>query len=144
MARPASIRAIRYAGRGLLAGVAAVLAVSCSAPPGATPESALQTFLRALGASDPATACSVVAYGEQPLRGDDILLCRSAFETVVREVATPAELAALRGATVTAAVVTGDRAVVRPEMIAGVPAAYQQEVSLVRVDGAWYVVTPRS
>lgn len=103
----------------------------------------MQTFLRALGSADSAMVCSIVAYDDRPLQGDDIALCRSGFDTVARDVATPSELAQLRQATVTDAVVTGDRAVVRADQITGVPSAYQVEVALVRVDGRWYVVTPR-
>lgn len=133
---------VSFTRAGVLLGLG-LCVTGCSAPPGATPQGALQTFLRALGSGDTSTACSVVAYDEKPLQGDDILLCRSGFDAVVRDIATPTELAQLRAATVTEAIVTGDRAVVRADMITGVPAAYQQEVSLVRSAGAWYIVTQR-
>ena len=110
--------------------------------PGSSPQSAVETFLRALGAKDTATACSVVAYAGQPLAGDDVTLCRSGFDAVVAE-GTPTDLDALRSATVVAVSVSGDRATVRAEDLSGVPTAYRQPLALVRVGGQWYVDVPQ-
>ena len=85
----------------LAVGLAGVIGVggltACSTPsPGAdTPEAAVTTFYRALGAKDTGAACALVAYNGIPLSGDDITLCRSGFDAIVTDIATPEELAAL-------------------------------------------------
>lgn len=127
--------------------VAGMLGVAgCSgapaAPGGDSPEAAVSTFYRALGAKDSAAACAVVAYDGKPLSGDDITLCRSGFDVVVTQVASADELAALTQAHATGATVTGDRAVVGADQVTGVPAAYRQDVQLVRVGGRWYIESP--
>lgn len=128
----------------LAAGLVSVLVVAPSAcsSAGSSPQSAVETFFRALGAKDTATACSVVAYAGRPLAGDDVTLCRSGFDAVVAE-GTPADLDALRTATVGAVAVSGDHATVRAEDLSGVPTAYRQPLALVRVGGQWYVDVPQ-
>lgn len=122
----------------LLAGLA-----GCSGADADTPQAALQTFYRALGAKDVAAACAVVGYDARPLQGDEIALCRSGFEAVVNGVASEAELAGLRAATVTGAQISGDHATIRADQISGVPEAYRQEATLIRSGGRWWVVTGR-
>lgn len=119
------------------------LAACSSDGGGTTPESTVEVFLHALGNKDTAGACAVVAYNRQPLAGDDITLCRSGFDAVVSQVATADELALLRKAQVTGSTITGDAAVVTADQQTGVPAAYKNDVTLVRVDGHWYIDTPR-
>ncbi len=113
------------------------------APSGAdTPQAAVETFYRALGGRDTATACAMSAYAGRPLAGDDLVLCRSGFDAVVAQVAEADELAALRSTTVSGASVDGDHASVRADQMTGVPTAYRRDVSLVRVDGHWFIDTP--
>lgn len=141
-----SERAVRP---GVLVSVAVAVSVivglgGCSGPiPGGdTPESAVAAFYRALGAKDSAAACALVAYDGKPLAGDDITLCRSGFDVVVTQIAGADELAGLAQASASAATVTGDNAIVRAEALTGVPAAYRQDVKLVRVAGRWYIESP--
>jgi len=61
---------------------------------------------------------------------------------VVAQVAEADELAALRSTTVSGATVDGDHASVRADQMTGVPTAYRRDVSLVRVDGHWFIDTP--
>jgi hypothetical protein len=118
------------------------LTACSSAPVGETPESTVAGFYRALGAKDSAAACALVAYDGKPLAGDDVLLCRSGFDTIITDVATPEELAALTSASVTGAAVDGDQATVTADQMTGVPAAYREDVNLVRVGGRWYIESP--
>ena len=87
----ATARAVALAVVVALAGLTAC----SSAPVGETPESTVAGFYRALGAKDSAAACALVAYDGKPLAGDDVLLCRSGFDTIITDVATPEELACL-------------------------------------------------
>ncbi len=124
-------------------GLGGLTACSTSSTLGAdTPEAAVSTFYRALGAKDTASACALVAYNGTPLAGDDVLLCRSGFDAIVKDIATPEELAALGSTSATGSTVTGDTATVRADQLTGVPAAYREDVSLVRVAGRWYIVSP--
>ncbi len=115
-------------------------ASGCSSSPD-TPEATLAAFLHALGEGDVEAACALVVYDKEPLQGDDLLLCQGGFRNVVEQVATEQELAQLRAAEVTGSAVSGDQATVLPEQIEGVPAAYELTVSLVRIDGTWFVVS---
>lgn len=142
--RTRALAAVRLAAAVLLALSTTVAVGGCSSGPGGeSPEAAVEAFYRALGAKDTAAACSVIAYSGKPLAGDDILLCRTGFDTVVEDVASPDELAAFASATVTGSTITGDTAVVHADQLTGVPAAYRDDVSLVRVAGRWYIESPR-
>ncbi|MBK6443099.1 MAG: hypothetical protein IPH27_07530 [Actinomycetales bacterium] len=146
--RPRGRIALRVRAVVLAVGLAGVIGVggltACSTPsPGAdTPEAAVTTFYRALGAKDTGAACALVAYNGIPLSGDDITLCRSGFDAIVTDIATPEELAALGSTSATGSTVTGDTATVRADQLTGVPAAYREDVSLVRVAGRWYILSP--
>lgn len=98
-----------------------------------------QAWLRALGDKDTSKACSLTAYGDQPLAGNDLVLCRSGFDAAVDALAGSGDLDKLRAAVVTGAQVNGDHATVRSDQVTGVPAAYQTDLSLVLVSGTWYV-----
>jgi hypothetical protein len=134
------------------AGVAAVglvllvllslVACSASAAGGETPQSTLAAFYHALGARDSAGACALVAYNGRPLAGNDVLLCQTGFDTIIKDVATPDELASLTTASVAGAAVDGDNATISADQLTGVPAAYREDVSLVRVGGRWYIESP--
>ena len=146
--RPRGRIALRVRAVVLAVGLAGVIGVggltACSSPsPGAdTPEAAVTTFYRVLGAKDTGAACALVAYNGIPLSGDDITLCRSGFDAIVTDIATPEELAALGSTSATGSTVTGDTATVRADQLTGVPAAYREDVSLVRVAGRWYILSP--
>ncbi len=123
--------------------VSGLAACSTSSTPGAdTPHAAVTMFYRALGAKDTAAACALVAYSGKPLAGDDILLCRSGFDAIVTDIATREELVALASTTAVGSTIDGDNATVRADQLTGVPAAYREDVSLVRVAGRWYIVSP--
>lgn len=107
-----------------------------------TPEATLEAYYRAIGGKDTAAACELTSYAGAPLKGSDLTLCRSGLDAVVRDAASPDDLTKLRSAHVTRATVTGDRATVAGGDVTGVPAAYQVDITLVRVDGTWYVDTP--
>lgn len=119
----------------------AVLARRGSSVGAGSPEAAVESFYHALGAKDTATACAMTAYAGHPLAGDDVTLCRSGFDAVVDQVASAEDLAALRALTVTGATVTGETATVTADQLSGAPAAYREDVALVRVDGHWFVET---
>ena len=118
--------------------VAGLASCSQSAP---GPDQTAQDFLRALGAKDTAAACSVVAFDGQPLSGDDVLLCRTGYDTLVNEVIPADQLAQLRSATVTGVSVDGDTATIPDGQISADLAAYLGEIGLVRVNQRWYVNT---
>ncbi len=119
-----------------------LVACSASAAGGETPQSTLAAFYHALGARDSAGACALVAYNGRPLAGNDVLLCQTGFDTIIKDVATPDELASLTTASVAGAAVDGDNATIIADQLTGVPAAYREDVSLVRVAGRWYIVSP--
>ncbi|MGB8381434.1 MAG: hypothetical protein WCG47_09315 [Dermatophilaceae bacterium] len=118
--------------------VAGLASCSQSAP---GPDQTAQDFLRALGAKDTAAACSVVAFDGQPLSGDDVLLCRTGYDTLVNEVIPADQLAQLRSATVTGVSVDGDTATIPDGQIPADLAAYLGDIGLVRVNQRWYVNT---
>jgi len=125
-----------------LLGLAGLTACSSPAAGGETPQSTVAAFYHALGAKDSAGACALVAYNGTPLAGNDVLLCQTGFDTIIKDVATPEELAGLTSASVTGAAVEGDNATIRADQLTGVPAAYREDVSLVRVGGRWYIESP--
>ncbi len=117
----------------------AVIASCSGSAPG--PDQTAQDFLRALGSKDTSAACSVVAFDGKPLSGDDVVLCRTGYDTLVNEVIPPDKLAELRAATVTEVAVDGDTATIPDGQISADLAAYLGEIGLVRVNERWYVNT---
>ncbi|HMT32889.1 MAG TPA: hypothetical protein PKC73_12430 [Dermatophilaceae bacterium] len=108
---------------------------------GGSPSQSVEAFYRALGRKDVAAACEVVSYGGKPLAGDDITLCRSGFQAI-GELATPADLSALASVSAPDIPTNGDHAGVLADQLTGVPTAYRQNLTLVRIDGRWYIDSP--
>ncbi len=106
---------------------------------GADPAQTVETFMHAVGAKDPAAACAVVSSDGQPLAGTPLAQCRLGLEKVLADVQDPGDLDKLKAAKVTGADVAGDRATVRKAQITGVPADYQNDIDLLRLDGRWYI-----
>ncbi len=117
---------------------AALSSCSTSAP---GPDQTAQDFLRALGSKDTTAACAVVAFDGKPLAGDDLLLCRTGYDSLVNDVIPPDELAQLRSATVTGVTVNGDTATIPDGQISADLADYLGQIGLVRVNERWYVNT---
>ncbi len=118
---------------------AALAGCSSGSSGGQGPEQAVETFMRAVGAKDPAAACAVVASGGRPLTGTGLAQCRLGLEKVLLEVQDPGDLDKLKTAVVTGAQIDGDRATVRKDQITGVPPDYQNDIDLLRLDGRWYI-----
>ena len=108
---------------------------------GGSPSQSVEAFYRALGRKDVAAACEVVSYAGKPRAGDDITLCRSGFQAI-GEIATPADLSALTSVTVPDLAPNGDRFTVGADHLTGVPTAYRQDLTLVRIDGRWFIDSP--
>ena len=126
---------------GAVATLLSALALGACSTAGASPKQTVEDFYRALGRQDVTAACEVVSYAGKPLAGDDVTLCRSGFQAI-GELATPADLTALSAVTVPDLPASGDRAGVRADQLTGVPTAYRQDLTLVRIDGRWFIDSP--
>ncbi len=121
-------------------GVIALGAVGCSKDDGgASPAQTVETFMRAIGAKDPDTACAQVSTGGKPLGGTALDQCREGLRKVLADVQDPGDLDKLKAAKVTGARVDGDRATVKATQIADVPDGYQNDIDLLRLSGRWYI-----
>ena len=129
-------------GGAALAGLAAAAALSaCSGGDGggATPQVAVETFFHAIGDKDPGAACSVVATGGARLSGTPLDQCKVGFQKVLDTVQDQGDIALLKGATVTGAKITGDKATILSAQITKVPDGFQNDIDLVQLDGRWYI-----
>ena len=121
-----------------------VALVGCSRGPdiaagSASPAEAVATFMHALGDKNSDAACSQVSTGGQPLTNAGYDQCKEGLEKVLADLDDPAEVAKLKAATVTGATVNGDKATVAKEQITNVPAGYENDIDLVKINGRWYI-----
>ena len=121
-----------------------VALVGCSRGPdiaagSASPAEAVATFMHALGDKNSDAACSQVSTGGQPLTNAGYDQCKEGLEKVLADLDDPAEIAKLKAATVTGATVNGDKATVAKEQITNVPAGYENDIDLVKINGRWYI-----
>ena len=121
-----------------------VALVGCSRGPdiaagSASPAEAVATFMHALGDKNSDAACSQVSTGGQPLTNAGYDQCKEGLEKVLADLDDPAEVAKLKAATVTGATVNGDKATVAKEEITNVPAGYENDIDLVKINGRWYI-----
>ena len=121
-----------------------VALVGCSRGPdiaagSASPAEAVATFMHALGDKNSDAACSQVSTGGQPLTNAGYDQCKEGLEKVLADLDDPAEIAKLKAATVTGATVNGDKATVAKEQIINVPAGYENDIDLVKINGRWYI-----
>ena len=121
-----------------------VALVGCSRGPdiaagSASPAEAVATFMHALGDKNSDAACSQVSTGGQPLTNAGYDQCKEGLEKVLADLDDPAEIAKLKAATVTGAMVNGDKATVAKEQITNVPAGYENDIDLVKINGRWYI-----
>jgi hypothetical protein len=124
-----------------LTGAALALGVAaCSTDKsGASPAQTVETFMRAIGAKDPDTACAQVSTSGRPLAGTALDQCREGLQKVLAAVQDPGDLEKLKAAKVTGAEVTGDKATVKATQIIDVPDGYQNDIDLLRLSGRWYI-----
>lgn len=95
--------------------------------------------MHALGAKDPDAACAQVSTGGKRLADTALSDCKEGLQKVLAEVSDPSEFTKLSSATVTGATINGDKATVTAAQISNVPAGYQNDVDLVKLDGRWYI-----
>ena len=124
--------------------LAVVALAACSRGPdiaagSASPAEAVATFMHALGDKNSDAACSQVSTGGQPLTNAGYDQCKEGLEKVLADLDDPAEIAKLKAATVTGATVNGDKATVAKEQITNVPAGYENDIDLVKINGRWYI-----
>jgi hypothetical protein len=124
--------------------LAVVALAACSRGPdiaagSASPAEAVATFMHALGDKNSDAACSQVSTGGQPLTNAGYDQCKEGLEKVLADLDDPAEIAKLKAATVTGATVNGDTATVAKEQITNVPAGYENDIDLVKINGRWYI-----
>lgn len=105
----------------------------------ASPAEAVATFMHALGNKNSDAACSQVSTGGQPLTNAGYDQCKEGLEKVLADLDDPTEIAKLKSATVTGATVNGDKATVAKEQITNVPAGYENDIDLVKINGRWYI-----
>jgi hypothetical protein len=123
---------------------AALLLTGCTRGPdvaaGSTsPTEAVAAFMHALGQKDSDAACSQVSTGGQPLTNAGYDQCKEGLKKVLTDLNDPAEIAKLKAATVTGATVNGDKATVSKDQITNVPAGYENDIDLVKINGRWYI-----
>ena len=123
--------------------VVATVLSACSSGGGdggaATPQVAVETFFHAIGDKDPTAACSVVSTGGARLSGTSLDQCKLGFQKVLDSVQDQGDIALLKGATVTGATVTADKATILSAQITKVPDGFQNDIDLVRLEGRWYI-----
>ena len=126
-----------------LAALTLVLAGCTRAPDvavgSASPAEAVATFMHALGQKNADAACSQVSTGGQPLTNAGYDQCKEGLQKVLAALDDPAEIAKLKSATVSGATVNGDKATVTKEQISNVPAGYENDIDLVKINGRWYI-----
>jgi limonene-1,2-epoxide hydrolase len=105
----------------------------------ANPTEAVAAFMHALGEKNADAACSQVSTGGQPLTNAGYDQCKEGLQKVLADLNDPAEIAKLKSATVTGATVIGDKATVSKEQITNVPAGYENDIDLVKINGRWYI-----
>ena len=131
--------------KALVAAAAVTLALAgCSRGPdiaagSASPAEAVASFMHALGDKNSDAACSQVSTGGQPLTNAGYDQCKEGLEKVLADLNDPGEIAKLKSATVTGASVNGDKATVTKEQITNVPAGYENDIDLVKINGRWYI-----
>ena len=131
--------------KALVAAAAVTLALAgCSRGPdtaagSGSPAEAVATFMHALGDKNSDAACSQVSTGGQPLTNAGYDQCKEGLEKVLADLNDPGEIAKLKSATVTGASVNGDKATVTKEQITNVPAGYENDIDLVKINGRWYI-----
>jgi hypothetical protein len=96
-------------------------------------------FMHALGEKNSDAACSQVSTGGQPLTNAGYDQCKEGLEKVLADLDDPGEIAKLKSATVTGAMVNGDKATVSKAQITNVPDGYQNDIDLVKLNGRWYI-----
>ncbi len=106
---------------------------------GTGPAQTVQTFMRAIGAKEPDTACAQVSTAGKRLAGTALDQCREGLTKVLADVQDPGDLEKLKAARVTGAQVDGDMATVKAAQIADVPDGFQNDVDLLRIGGRWYI-----
>lgn len=121
-----------------------LLLVGCTRGPdvaaGSTsPTDAVAAFMHALGDKNSDAACSQVSTGGQPLTNAGFDQCKEGLEKVLADLDDPNELAQLKSAQVTGAAVNGDKATVSKEQIRNVPAGFENDIDLVKINGRWYI-----
>ncbi|MEP6649769.1 MAG: hypothetical protein ABJA74_07610 [Lapillicoccus sp.] len=126
-----------------VAALALALAGCSSGPDGAagsaSPTEAVAAFMHALGDKNSDAACSQVSTGGQALTNVGFDQCKEGLQKVLADLNDPAEIAKLKSATVTGATVNGDKATVSKGQITNVPAGYENDIDLVKVNGRWYI-----
>jgi limonene-1,2-epoxide hydrolase len=126
-----------------LAALTLVLAGCTRAPDvavgSASPAEAVATFMHALGQKNADAACSQVSTGGRPLTNAGYDQCKEGLQKVLAALDDPAEIAKLKSATVSGATVNGDKATVTKEQISNVPAGYENDIDLVKINGRWYI-----
>jgi hypothetical protein len=105
----------------------------------ASPPEAVATFMHALGNKNSDAACSQVSTGGQPLTDAGYDQCKEGLQKVLADLNDPTEIAKLKSATVTGATVNGEKATVAKEQITNVPAGYENDIDLVKINGRWYI-----
>ena len=131
--------------RTTVAAVAAVLVLTgCTRGPdvaagSASPTEAVAAFMHALGDKDSDAACSQVSTGGRALTDAGFDQCKEGLKKVLADLNDPAEIAKLKSALVTGATVNGDKATVAKEQITNVPAGYENDIDLVKINGRWYI-----
>jgi hypothetical protein len=105
----------------------------------ASPAEAVAAFMHALGAKNADAACSQVSTGGKPLSNAGYDQCKEGLQKVLAALDDPAEIAKLKSATVSGATVNGDKATVTKEQISNVPAGYENDIDLVKINGRWYI-----
>ena len=104
-----------------------------------SPAEAVATFMHALGNKNSDAACSQVSTGGQPLTNAGYDQCKEGLEKVLADLDDPTEIAKLKSATVTGATVNGDKATVTKDQITNVPAGYENDIDLLKINGRWYI-----
>ena len=138
MRPPALLRAAALAAV-LLAATAGCTSTPDVAPGSASPTEAVAAFMHALGEKNSDAACSQVSTGGQPLTNAGYDQCKEGLQKVLADLDDPGEIAKLKSATVTGAMVNGDTATVSKAQITNVPDGYQNDIDLVKLNGRWYI-----
>jgi limonene-1,2-epoxide hydrolase len=105
----------------------------------ASPAEAVATFMHALGNKNSDAACAQVSTGGQPLTNAGYDQCKEGLQKVLADLNDPTEIAKLKSATVTGATVNGDKATVTKDQITNVPAGYENDIDLLKINGRWYI-----